>query len=172
MTCWPKPPGRRRAVCLHVDAIHPGRRHEDRAGRRVRAVEPPSAWSRPTRGRSGRPSGWCSARTGSAIHHDRALPGDGDGPRDTKPTSTKIVRALSRYARWRSFPGGIPIVDAGLLALAHRRALCGRAGRALRGRRAVLELSRAGRAGRVDHRPAPLDGPASRPSGTSHHVGR
>ena len=45
------------------------------------------------------------------------------GPRDPKPTSTKIVRAYSRTLVAIVPRGGIPIVDAGLLALAHRRAL-------------------------------------------------
>jgi dihydroflavonol-4-reductase len=45
------------------------------------------------------------------------------GPRDTKPTSTKIVRELSRAFVAVLPGGGIPIVDAGLLAVAHRRAL-------------------------------------------------
>jgi dihydroflavonol-4-reductase len=45
------------------------------------------------------------------------------GPRDPKPTSTRIIRAYSRspvaVATW----GGIPIVDASVVAVAHRRAL-------------------------------------------------
>jgi len=45
------------------------------------------------------------------------------GPRDPKPTSTQIVRAFSRTQVAVVPRGGIPIVDAGLLALAHRRAL-------------------------------------------------
>jgi dihydroflavonol-4-reductase len=45
------------------------------------------------------------------------------GPRDPKPTSTRLVRMLAR-SRIVFLPGGgIPIVDAGVLALAHRRAL-------------------------------------------------
>jgi dihydroflavonol-4-reductase len=50
-------------------------------------------------------------------------PGMVMGPRDTKPTSTTIVRTLSRTLVAILPNGGIPIVDAGLLALAHRRAL-------------------------------------------------
>jgi dihydroflavonol-4-reductase len=45
------------------------------------------------------------------------------GPRDPKPTSTQIVKAYSRAPVAIVPPGGISIVDAGLLALAHRRAL-------------------------------------------------
>jgi dihydroflavonol-4-reductase len=45
------------------------------------------------------------------------------GPRDHKPTSTQIVKAYSRAPVAIAPRGGIPIVDAGLLALAHRRAL-------------------------------------------------
>jgi dihydroflavonol-4-reductase len=47
------------------------------------------------------------------------------GPRDTKPTSTKIVKAYSRAAVAVAPPGGIPIIDAVILAVAHRRALVG-----------------------------------------------
>ncbi len=48
------------------------------------------------------------------------------GPRDTKPTSTKVVRAMSRTSVALLPHGGIPIIDAAVLALAHRRALiCG-----------------------------------------------
>jgi nucleoside-diphosphate-sugar epimerase len=50
-------------------------------------------------------------------------PGMVQGARDTKPTSTKIVKAFSRATVAFAPPGGIPIVDADLLALAHRRAL-------------------------------------------------
>jgi dihydroflavonol-4-reductase len=45
------------------------------------------------------------------------------GSRDTKPTSTKIIRELSRAIVAILPSGGIPIVDARLLAVAHRRAL-------------------------------------------------
>ncbi len=45
------------------------------------------------------------------------------GPRDDKPTSTRIVRVLSRYPLAMLPGGGIPIVDAQVLATAHRRAL-------------------------------------------------
>ena len=45
------------------------------------------------------------------------------GPRDLKPTSTMIVRALARHRIVVLPPGGIPIVDARVLATAHRRAL-------------------------------------------------
>ena len=45
------------------------------------------------------------------------------GPRDAKPTSTMIVRTLARHRAAVLPPGGIPIVDARLLAMAHRRAL-------------------------------------------------
>jgi dihydroflavonol-4-reductase len=50
-------------------------------------------------------------------------PGMVIGPHDTKPTSTKLVRTMSR-TRVAFLPrGGIPIVDVTVLALAHRRAL-------------------------------------------------
>jgi dihydroflavonol-4-reductase len=50
-------------------------------------------------------------------------PGMVHGPRDRKPTSTRIAKAFSRATIAIAPPGGIPIVDARLLALAHRRAL-------------------------------------------------
>ena len=50
-------------------------------------------------------------------------PGMVMGPRDTKPTSTTIVRTMARSLIAILPLGGIPIVDAGVLALAHRRAL-------------------------------------------------
>ena len=50
-------------------------------------------------------------------------PGMVMGPRDTKPTSTTIVRTLARHRVAVLPPGGIPIVDARVLATAHRRAL-------------------------------------------------
>jgi dihydroflavonol-4-reductase len=56
-------------------------------------------------------------------------PGMVQGPRDTKPTSTAIAKAYSRALVAIVPPGGIPIIDVGLLALAHRRALiCGNGG--------------------------------------------
>jgi dihydroflavonol-4-reductase len=50
-------------------------------------------------------------------------PGMVMGPRDRKPTSTTIARALARHPLAILPQGGIPIVDARLIALAHRRAL-------------------------------------------------
>jgi dihydroflavonol-4-reductase len=56
-------------------------------------------------------------------------PGMVQGPRDTKPTSTTIAKAFSRAIIAIIPPGGIPIIDVELLALAHRRALvCGNGG--------------------------------------------
>ncbi len=52
-------------------------------------------------------------------------PGMVMGPRDLKPTSTMIARSLARYRIVVLPPGGIPIVDARVLATAHRRALLG-----------------------------------------------
>jgi dihydroflavonol-4-reductase len=45
------------------------------------------------------------------------------GPRDPKPTSTRLLHALARSSLAVLPRGGIPIVDANVLALAHRRAL-------------------------------------------------
>ena len=50
-------------------------------------------------------------------------PGMVMGPRDIKPTSTTIVRTMARSPLAVLPRGGIPIVNAGLLALAHRRSL-------------------------------------------------
>ncbi len=50
-------------------------------------------------------------------------PGMVMGPRDTKPTSTLLVRTMARSPFAVLPHGGIPIVDAGILATAHRRAL-------------------------------------------------
>jgi nucleoside-diphosphate-sugar epimerase len=50
-------------------------------------------------------------------------PGMVMGPRDRKPTSTTIARTLARHRLAVVPQGGIPIVDARLVALAHRRAL-------------------------------------------------
>jgi dihydroflavonol-4-reductase len=50
-------------------------------------------------------------------------PGMVMGARDPKPTSTAIVRALAGSRLAVVPPGGIPIIDASLVALAHRRAL-------------------------------------------------
>jgi len=45
------------------------------------------------------------------------------GPRDFKPTSTKVVRTMAGMSIAILPHGGIPIIDAAVLALAHRRAL-------------------------------------------------
>ena len=45
------------------------------------------------------------------------------GPRDPKPTSTRILHALARRHIALVPGGGIPVIDASVLALAHRRAL-------------------------------------------------
>jgi dihydroflavonol-4-reductase len=50
-------------------------------------------------------------------------PGMVHGPRDSKPTSTRIAKAYSRSRIAFAPPGGIPIVDCRTLASAHRRAL-------------------------------------------------
>jgi nucleoside-diphosphate-sugar epimerase len=59
----------------------------------------------------------------SALSTIVLCPGMVMGPRDGKPTSTAIARTLARH--WMAVlpRGGIPIVDARLVALAHRRAL-------------------------------------------------
>lgn len=46
------------------------------------------------------------------------------GPRDIRPTSTRLLLEMA-HARWGAWlpAGGIPVVDAGVVALAHRRAL-------------------------------------------------
>ena len=52
-------------------------------------------------------------------------PGMVIGARDPKPTSTSLLIALTRSPLVAMPPGGIPIVDARVAALAHRRALVG-----------------------------------------------
>ena len=52
-------------------------------------------------------------------------PGMVIGARDPKPTSTSLLIALTRSPLLALPPGGIPIVDARVAALAHRRALVG-----------------------------------------------
>jgi dihydroflavonol-4-reductase len=69
------------------------------------------------------------AANGPRVSTIALCPGMVQGPRDTKPTSTKIAKAFARSLVAIVPPGGIPIVDVGLLALAHRRALvCGEGG--------------------------------------------
>ncbi len=90
-------------------------------------------FSRSTRhipGRSDRPSAWSLKPVSRGFSTIALCPGMVLGPRDTKPTSTKIVRELSRALVAPLPGGGIPIVDACLLAVAHRRAVvAGGAGR-------------------------------------------
>jgi dihydroflavonol-4-reductase len=50
-------------------------------------------------------------------------PGMALGPRDPKPTSTRLVHAMARSQIAVVPRGGIPIIDVSVLALAHRRAL-------------------------------------------------
>jgi len=60
---------------------------------------------------------------GPSLRTSALCPGLVAGPRDARPTSTGLFLRLSR-ARVAVLPsGGIPLVDAGVLALAHRRAL-------------------------------------------------
>jgi dihydroflavonol-4-reductase len=61
--------------------------------------------------------------TGPRFTTIALCPGMVLGARDPKPTSTQIVLAYSRSPVAFAPRGGIPIVDASLLALAHRRAL-------------------------------------------------
>ncbi len=61
--------------------------------------------------------------TGPRFTTIALCPGMVLGSRDPKPTSTQIVLAFSRAAVAIVPGGGIPIVDASLLAVAHRRAL-------------------------------------------------
>jgi dihydroflavonol-4-reductase len=63
------------------------------------------------------------AANGARFSTIALCPGMVMGPRDIKPTSTVIARTLSRMALAVLPDGGIPIVDAGVLATAHRRAL-------------------------------------------------
>jgi dihydroflavonol-4-reductase len=51
-------------------------------------------------------------------------PGMVIGPRAERPTSTRLILSMARCPVVTMPPGGIPIVDAGVLAKAHRLALC------------------------------------------------
>ncbi len=64
------------------------------------------------------------AANGPRIRTLALCPGMVLGPRDPKPTSTTIIRTLARNPLVFMPPGGIPITDAAVLALAHERALC------------------------------------------------
>jgi dihydroflavonol-4-reductase len=69
-------------------------------------------------------------RDGSPTARLVLCPGMVLGPRDPKPTSTAVVLAMARRRLALVPPGGIPIVDARVLARAHRAALtCGEPGR-------------------------------------------
>jgi dihydroflavonol-4-reductase len=61
--------------------------------------------------------------SGGAFTTIALCPGMVLGPRDPKPTSTQIVKSFSRTMIAIAPQGGIPIVDARLVAVAHRRAL-------------------------------------------------
>jgi dihydroflavonol-4-reductase len=61
--------------------------------------------------------------SGGGIETVALCPGMVLGPRDPKPTSTRLLRALAGHRVALVPPGGIPIVDANVVALAHRRAL-------------------------------------------------
>lgn len=63
------------------------------------------------------------AASGPAFETIVLCPGLVIGPRDPKPTSTKLLKTLAR-TRIAFLPrGGIPIVDASVIAQAHQRAL-------------------------------------------------
>lgn len=63
------------------------------------------------------------ATDGHGLSTIAICPGMVMGPRDLKPTSTMIAKSVARYRVVILPPGGIPIVDARVLATAHRRAL-------------------------------------------------
>ncbi len=63
------------------------------------------------------------AANGPRIRTVALCPGMVLGPRDPKPTSTTIIRTLARNPLVFLPPGGIPLTDARVLALAHERAL-------------------------------------------------
>ena len=63
------------------------------------------------------------AASGAGFTTIVLCPGMVLGPRDLKPTSTLLVRTMARHRLVFTPGGGIPIVDASVVALAHRRAL-------------------------------------------------
>jgi len=60
---------------------------------------------------------------GGKLRGVALCPGMVIGPRDPKPTSTSLLLVMARSAVAFVPGGGIPVVDAGVVALAHRRAL-------------------------------------------------
>jgi dihydroflavonol-4-reductase len=63
-------------------------------------------------------------RDGSGLRTMALCPGLVIGPRDVRPTSTRLFLELARAGVLAVLPkGGIPVVDAGVLAQAHLRAL-------------------------------------------------
>jgi dihydroflavonol-4-reductase len=63
------------------------------------------------------------AANGPQLSTIALCPGMVQGPRDTKPTSTRIAKVFARSLVAIVPPGGIPIIDVSVLASAHRRAL-------------------------------------------------
>jgi dihydroflavonol-4-reductase len=69
------------------------------------------------------------AASGDGLTTVVICPGMVLGERDAKPTSTLLVRTMARHRIVATPGGGIPIVDASVVARAHRRALvCGEPG--------------------------------------------
>lgn len=60
---------------------------------------------------------------GGPIPAVALCPGMVLGPRDPRPTSTRVIRLMARHRTAVLPGGGIPILDAAVAALAHRRAL-------------------------------------------------
>ena len=67
--------------------------------------------------------GFVRAASGDGFTTIVLCPGMVLGPRDLKPTSTLLVRTMAKHRVVFTPGGGIPIVDASVVALAHRRAL-------------------------------------------------
>jgi dihydroflavonol-4-reductase len=62
-------------------------------------------------------------RNGARLRTTVICPGLVVGPRDTKPTSTKVFLTMARTPVAMLPRGGIPLIDVRVLALAHQRAL-------------------------------------------------
>ncbi len=74
-------------------------------------------------GPSARPRRWSSTAWGGELATVALCPGMVIGARDRKPTSTSLLIAMARSPVALLPPGGIPIIDARVAAMAHRRAL-------------------------------------------------
>ena len=156
-----------RAVPLHLDALDRRRRHGGDAGRRggPPGTSPDSA--RPTARPSARPSGWSWSATSPGFRTLVLCPALVIGPRDIRPTSTRLLLHMARTPVVTLPRGGHPGRRcAGRRPGTRPRPGAGRAGPAIRAGRPVPQLSRTRRAGGAGDRMPPTgrDDPRRRSS--------